>query len=234
MPFYGLSTAHGRARGAFALSARLWAAFSCQLVFSFSVREKSVIMDIMRADYINPAVYGRVYHILTYENALALRTSLETGLRISDVLALEVQNFHGNSFEFTASKTGKKGRKTISADLARRLRQISGEKWVFTGRFGDKPRTRQAVWKDVKKAAAALKISENLSTHSARKTYAVETFHNEGFSKTQKELQHSRADTTMLYAFSDILTGGRRGSDERIDEILRLVREIHSEVVGRL
>lgn len=46
LPFYGLSTAHGRARGAFALSARLWAAFSCQLVFSFSVREKSVIMEI--------------------------------------------------------------------------------------------------------------------------------------------------------------------------------------------
>lgn len=46
LPFYGLSTAHGRARGAFALSARLWAAFSCQLVFFFSVREKSVIMEI--------------------------------------------------------------------------------------------------------------------------------------------------------------------------------------------
>lgn len=42
----------------------------------------------MRADYIKPSVYTRIYHLMQYENALALRLSLETGLRIGDCLAL--------------------------------------------------------------------------------------------------------------------------------------------------
>lgn len=189
----------------------------------------------MRADYINPAVYGRVYHLLTYENALALRFSLETGLRISDVLKTEVDDLQGRTLTFTAQKTGKEGKKILSADLSRRLRQISGVKWIFTGRFGNKPRTRQAVWKDVKKAAALLNIKDNLSVHSARKTYAVDVFHERGFAAAQKELQHSRIDNTMLYVFSDVLKGGKAAAQnvptEKFDKLFDMVEQIYNVVV---
>ena len=39
----------------------------------------------MRTDYLNPQLYNRLYACMTYENVLALRVSLETGLRIDDI-----------------------------------------------------------------------------------------------------------------------------------------------------
>lgn len=160
----------------------------------------------MRTDYIKPSVYGKIYQLMQYENALALRTSLETGLRIGDVLKIKRADLNGRTIKFVAQKTGKPGKKVISADLAKRLKQISGKTWVFVGRFGDKPRTRQTVWKDVKKAAKTLKLTENVACHSARKTYAVEEYHEKGLPAVQKDLQHDRADTTMIYCFADMLT----------------------------
>ena len=143
---------------------------------------------------------------MKYENALALRTSLETGLRIGDVLKIKRSELNGRTIKFVAQKTGKPGKKVISVDLAKRLKQISGKVWIFEGRFGDKPRTRQTVWKDVKKAAKTLKLNENVACHSARKTYAVEEYHEKGLPAVQKDLQHDRADTTMIYCFADMLT----------------------------
>lgn len=163
----------------------------------------------MKTDYIKPSIYKKIYQIMEYENALALRLSLETGLRIGDVLALTPKDLVKNTIHYTAQKTGKKGKKVISADLCKRIKQISSKKFLFPGRFGDKPRTRQTVWKDVKKAAKTLKITENVGCHSARKTYAVDLYHTEGLPKVQKELQHDRMDTSMLYAFSDMLSHNR-------------------------
>lgn len=179
----------------------------------------------MRVDYIKPSVYKKIYMIMQYENALALRTSLETGLRIGDVLRLRPQDIDGRTITLTAQKTGKECSKVLSADLCKRLSQIAGKEWVFEGRFGDKPRTRGAVWKDVKKAAKVLKLTENVGCHSARKTYAVELFHSEGLPEVQKELQHDHTDTTMLYAFADLLSdkADSASDDELADRIAEKV-----------
>lgn len=150
---------------------------------------------------------------MQYENALALRVSLETGMRIGDVLYLEKNQLQGRTITFTAQKTGKSAKKVISVDLAKRLRQVSGKRWIFEGRHGDKPRCRQTVWKDVKKACKELHVTENVGCHSARKTYAVEEFHEHGLPTVQKELQHDRLGTTMLYAFSDLLTADVKNCD---------------------
>ena len=176
----------------------------------------------MKTDYIKPSVYKKIYQTMEYENALALRLSLETGLRIGDVLALTPENLKGNTIYYTAQKTGKKGKKVISSDLSKRLKQISDKNFIFAGRFGDKPRTRQTVWKDVKRSAKIHKIEGNLSCHSARKTYAVDLYHSEGLPSVQKELQHDRLDTTMLYAFSDMLTN-KKDNELDLDYFAELV-----------
>lgn len=170
---------------------------------------------------------------MQYENALALRLSLETGLRIGDCLSLKPEQLQGQVITYTAQKTGKSGKKKISADLAQRLRKISSKKFIFEGRSGDKPRTRQAVWKDVKKASKIAKIDSNFSPHSARKTYAVEEFHHKGFNEVQKELQHDRAETTMLYAYSDILFGKGENNSENV-EYLTEVAEKTLEIVQKI
>ena len=187
----------------------------------------------MRTDYIKPSVYRKIYNVMQYENSLALRTSLETGMRIGDVLQLKPEQLNRRTISYTAQKTGKKDKKPISADLAKRLKQISGKEWVFEGRFGEKPRCRQTVWKDVKKACKELHITENVGCHSARKTYAVKEFQEKGFPTVQKELQHDRASTTMLYAFSNLLTNdGKMNNDTEFEneEILQILCDISSKI----
>lgn len=143
---------------------------------------------------------------MQYKNALALRVSLETGLRIDDVLALRRQQLQKRTLYGFAKKTKKSFRKVISQDLANRLKEIQGLYYIFEGRLDPKKhRTRQAVWKDVKKAASILEINGNIAPHSARKTYAVEKFRDGGIATVKRELQHNDISTTMLYAFADYL-----------------------------
>lgn len=176
----------------------------------------------MRTDYIKSELYHKIYLRMSYENALALRTSLETGMRIGDVLALEVENLSGRTITYTAQKTGKSGKAVISADLSNRLRKIAGKNFVFEGRGGNKPRTRQAVWKDVKKATRGF-FDENVAPHSARKTFAVEDFQENGLPHTQKVLQHDRTDTTVLYAFADMITSNGKKDSSQLDRIERKI-----------
>lgn len=163
----------------------------------------------MKTDYIEPWLYGKIFHLMTYENALALRVSLETGLRIGDVLSLKPENLQGTTLHYTAQKTGKSGKKKLSADLAKKLRKVADKEWVFPGRSGEGHRTRQAVWKDVKRASKIAKVDGNAGCHSARKTYAVNLFHKNGLTDVQKELQHDNAGTTVLYAYADVLSDKR-------------------------
>lgn len=158
--------------------------------------------------------YKRLFAFMSYENALVVRVSLETGMRIGDVLKLAPCDLKGRTLYFRASKTGKEGSAVISADLARRLRRVAGDRYIFPKR--GKPeeyRTRQAVWKDVKRAAATLKAAgilggENISPHSARKTFAVEDMERHGIEHTRKALQHSDKSLTRMYAFSDKMISG--------------------------
>lgn len=159
-----------------------------------------------RTHYLSPKLYNKLYAVMQYENALALRTSLETGWRIDDVLHLREQDLQGRTLTLPrAMKTGKADKKVVSADLAKRLRQIAAHGRLFDGRFGNKPRTRQTVWRDVKKAAKRLQLDGNIAPHSARKTYAVEDFHDNGLRKVQDDLQHDNINTTMIYAFADLI-----------------------------
>lgn len=167
---------------------------------------------------------------MQYNNVLALRVSLETGLRIDDVLSLRTENLKGRTIVGVAEKTDKPFKKTLSVDLAKRLRQVSGSDFLFPHRLKkDDHRTRQAVWKDVKKAARLLGIKGNIAPHSARKTYAVELFRDQGISAVQKQLQHDRIGTTMIYAFADLLDQGKKNECSNYD--LDLLAEMIAEKV---
>lgn len=180
---------------------------------------------IMRTNYLNPQMYNKIYSILQYSNALALRVSLETGLRIDDVLKLKKSDLKGRTIRGEAEKTGKKFKKVLSADLANRLKEVGNNVWFFPHRFKtDEHRTRQTVWKDVKKAAKILKLDGNIAPHSARKTYAVELFKESGIDKVQKELQHDNTGTTMIYAFADILNEKPTKSID-VDEIAEKIAQ---------
>lgn len=144
-----------------------------------------------------------VLSALTPENRLVMRTALATGLRIGDVLNLRTEQLKPH-FWVTESKTGKRKQVGLPEPLLSDLKKAAGPVWVFTGRGGMKPRTRQAVWKDVKRAAKSFRLPQNVGPHSARKVYAVDLLEKYGdIDRVQKALNHSRQSVTLIYAMAD-------------------------------
>ena len=160
----------------------------------------------MRTEYLLDRDVERVLGALTPSNRLALRVSLHTGLRIGDVLALRTADLKPQ-FWVTESKTGKAKMVGLPAELLEDLKENAGEIWVFPGRLDPKKhRSRQAVWADVKRAARAFRIPQNVGPHSFRKDYAVHLMQRYGnIEKVQRALNHSNPTVTMIYAMADHL-----------------------------
>ena len=125
-----------------------------------------------RSDWVEGEYFRAILAALTPQNRAALIVSQETGLRIGDVLKIKTEQARRGRWTVTEQKTGKRRRVRISTATQRELLSIAGSVYVFEGRLDWKStRTRQAVNKDLKRAAAAFRIPEALtiSPHSARK-----------------------------------------------------------------
>jgi hypothetical protein len=84
----------------------------------------------------------------------------------------------------------------------------------------------------MKQAAKRIGVELNAAPHSARKTYAVETFKDGGLPAVQRELQHDRISTSMLYAFSDMLQNGGRPAQVQDCGDLEQLAELIAEKVA--
>lgn len=164
----------------------------------------------MKSDFIEKDVFELILELVPYDVAIALRVSLETGLRIGDVLALKPENITDNKISVIAQKTRKPMCAEIPKEYARYLERHAV--WCFPSpRDATKHRTRQSVWACVKRAVSRLSIAQNVTPHTARKIFAVERFKRKGLRETQDALQHDSVSTTLLYAFADKLDGrGKR------------------------
>lgn len=164
----------------------------------------------MRSDYL---LRGELVHVLAAlmpENRLACEISLATGLRISDVLNIRSEQL-SERFSVRELKTGKRRHVRLPSELLDRAHAIKGKIYVFEGRMNyRKPRSRQAVYKDLKRAAALFRIDKKLqiSPHSMRKVWSVEQLKRYGgnVAKVQQLLNHNDEAVTMLYVMSDVLT----------------------------
>lgn len=166
----------------------------------------------MRTDYLLEKEVEQVLDLLTFENRLVMRTLLHTGLRISDVLSLKTDQLKPN-FWVTEQKTGKRRQVGLPEPLLGDLRESAGTEFVFPGQGPGKHRTRQAVWKDVKRAAAAARLTVNAAPHSARKVYAVKLLERYGdIDRVRRALNHGGIEVTLIYAMADkrLQAKGRR------------------------
>lgn len=163
-----------------------------------------------KTEFVKREKMETVLDLLTPPNRLVMRVCLHTGLRVGDVLLLKPDDLKPNTW-ITEQKTGKRRQIGFPEPLLRDLRAYCGKYWVFPGRNPIKHRSRQAVWKDVKRAAYAMRLPQNIGTHTARKVYAVEQFSNTGdLAKVQRLLNHSSIEVTLLYAMADKLNESRR------------------------
>lgn len=146
--------------------------------------------------------------LLQPENRMVCRVMLDTGLRVGDAVALKTADLaKGRQFWVKEAKTGKSRRVNLAEPLRAALLAQSGMEWVFEHRTDwTKHRTRQAVWKDIKKAAGRLGLDVNMTPHSMRKVYAVRLFERHGdLERVRRALNHDSIEVTMLYAMADKL-----------------------------
>lgn len=185
----------------------------------------------MRTDFICLDRMREILNGLMPDNRDALLISMYTGLRISDVLRLRWERCcslrPGMLLSLTAMKTGKTVNVMISPpvyDIFQRRGAADHQTgWVFPGRIrattspsdgadSSMPRTRQAVWKDLKRAARLYrcdgrKLRENLGPHSCRKMFAVSLYREtKSLEVVRRALGHSDLAVTMVYALADELT----------------------------
>ena len=85
------------------------------------------------------------------------------------------------------------------------LKKQAGKRWVFASPVDPhKHRTRQAVWKDVKRAAKLFRFPQNIAPHSVRKVYAADLLQKYGdIAVVRRALNHSSDAVTMIYALAD-------------------------------
>lgn len=163
----------------------------------------------MRTDFIKRESFEHILSALMPENRLALIVSMTTGLRIDDVLHLRTKDIVKQRFTIKEMKTGKARRVSLSKALCDELFYYAGRYYVFEHRLDPKKcRTRQAVFKDLKRACTLFRLgSVNVAPHSARKIFAVGEFQRTcKIATVQKLLNHSDEAVTYLYAMADELT----------------------------
>ena len=132
-----------------------------------------------------------------------MRTALHTGLRVGDVLSIKTDQL-APRFWVTEGKTHKRRQVGLPQPLLDDIKKQAGERWAFPGRDPGKHRTRQTVWKDIKRAARAFRLTQNAGIHSARKVYAVELLQKYGdIDRVRRALNHSSVAVTIIYAMAD-------------------------------
>lgn len=168
----------------------------------------------MRSDWVPHETINHVLMALMPANRLAIEVSMRYGMRIGDVLSMRRVDVSKGSWTYKEEKTGKSRRIRLSESLQMRLLAQSGRIYVFEHRTDWKRhRTRQAVYKDIRRASKAFRVSEHISPHTARKIYAVDAYRRYGnIKQVQKLLNHSDEAVTMIYVLADSLENRKKFS----------------------
>lgn len=172
-------------------------------------------VNIVKSDYVNKDVISHILAALTAQNRLVMLVALCSGLRVSDVLSLRTAEL-AERMTITEKKTRKRLKVRLDPALLAALQRQAGAVWVFEHRLDvNKHRTRQAVWKDLQRAAKAFRIPSavRITPHSARKIYAVKQYRRTcSIDRVRRLLNHNDKCVTQLYALADVLSA-RQHSD---------------------
>ena len=139
-----------------------------------------------------------------------LETMYASGLRVSELLSLELGNIN---FIQGYIKTKGKGSKeriipigefaleylTLYIDKVRRCNVGYKTKYVFLNKEG-KPISRQYFWRKVKEYALRANIYTEISPHTLRHSFATHLLENgANLREVQEMLGHSKIETTQIY-----------------------------------
>ena len=169
----------------------------------------------MTTEYLYQQEVDRVLSALMPQNQLIVKVMLQTGMRLSDALQMRTEGLATSGW-YTEGKTGKKRRYGLPRPLLEAILEQAGPEWAFPGRKAGIHKTRQAVWRDIKRAAVAFRLPQNVGAHSMRKVYAVRLMQKYGkLEKVQRNLNQSSGSVTAIYAMADILLDRKLQARER-------------------
>jgi len=132
-----------------------------------------------------------------------------TGLRVSDLLLLQVKHILTADFCIIEKKTKKKRCFVLPDDLhitlldyVDALRLVKSDYLIFsTNNNKGAPLSRVQAYRVLKKASLKNDM-ENIGTHSMRKTFAKKHYEeHRDIKQLQKELNHKYITTTLMYLF---------------------------------
>ncbi len=148
--------------------------------------------------------------------SMLVHLAFSTGLRVSEIAALKIQDLNFNGKEnYLIVRNGKRGKKRevyFDTELARHIKkyiEIKKKAWkesiepgapLFSGRGGNHFSTT-ALEISFKKAIERAKLPMHYSIHSARHTYAtILLAKTNNLRFVQKQLGHASLNMTALYA----------------------------------
>ena len=165
----------------------------------------------MRTRPITPAELRKLLKLLPDASALAVRISADTGLRISDILAIRSGEL-APVMLVTERKTGKSRRVRLRPATLK-----AAKAYAAHGCDHLIPHAPSTIYRQIRRAAAELGM-EHVSMHSIRKLYARQYCRAHGLAATQRELQHDYLSTTMLYVLNPDQIQAMIGEDDNVHE----------------
>lgn len=131
---------------------------------------------------------------------------INSGLRISDLLKLTVEDVQGQErISIREQKTGKSKDFPLSETCKKAINEYlktTGltDSYLFTSRKGNKPITRVQAYRILNEAAQYVGIKEAVGTHTLRKTFGYHAYQNGvDITRIQKLLNHSAPSVTLAY-----------------------------------
>ena len=152
---------------------------------------------------------------LAVRDRALLEIAYATGLRVSELCGLTLDDLHADAGYLRCIGKGRKERivpfsEKSGAVLARYLEQVrpglakeAGNRTVFLTR-GGRPLSRKTVWKRVKRYAHQAGIVKPISPHTLRHSFASHLLHNGAPLRViQEMLGHADIATTQIYTHVD-------------------------------
>jgi integrase len=131
---------------------------------------------------------------------------VNTSLRISDILDIQVKDVMGDKLYLKEQKTGKRQEivlnKGITDILEGYIKTMQPYEYLFKGRQGgNKPITRQRASQIIKEAVKAVGLNPSrISCHSMRKSRALRIYNQTGdIALVMKMLNHSSQAVSLRY-----------------------------------
>lgn len=131
---------------------------------------------------------------------------VNTSLRISDILPIQVKDVLGDKLYLKEKKTGKRQEialnKGITDILEGYIKNMQPDDYLFSGRQGgNKPISRQRASQIIKEAVSAIGLNpDRISCHTMRKSRALRIYQQTGdIALVMKMLNHSSQAVTLRY-----------------------------------